>query len=196
MASSSRQRVTIDLRGTADGLSALAAARHMTTAAFVRMAIQQALGDQGGLDSGLIPRARMLVDRHTVKVTIRLAPEAAAKLAERARAADVSQGSYVAGLLDGAPPPIRSSDHGDAVAVLAQSTDVLAGLRVDVNAFTRAIRLVGAHGLAGQGADLDAMSQRILEHMASASCLITELQPSRRARPERPVAPRTARRSS
>ena len=196
MATSSRQRVTIDLRGTADRLSALAAARHMTTAAFVRMAIRQTLGDEGGLDNGLVPRARMLLDRHAVKVTVRLDPDAAAKLAERALAADVSQGSYVTGLLDGAPPPVRPSDHKEAMAALAQSTDVLAGLRVDLNAFTRAIRQVGAHGLAGRGTDLDAMSQRILEHMAAASRLIGELQPARHGRAARPAAPRTTRRSS
>jgi hypothetical protein len=196
MATPSRHRVTIDLRGTAERLIALAAARHMTTAALVRMAIRQTLGDQGCLDKGHIPRARMLDDRHAVKITVRLAPDAAAKLAERARAADVSQGSYITGLLDGAPSPLRPSDHGDAVAALAQSTDVLAGLRVDLNAFTRAIRLVGAHGLAGQGTDLDAMSQRILEHMAAASRLIGALQPARHARPARPAAPRTAGRSS
>jgi len=195
MATSSRQRVTIDLRGTADRLSALAATRHMTTAALVRMAIRQTLNGQGGSDNDLNPPARMLVDRHAVKVTVRLAPDAAAKLAERAREADVSQGSFVAGLLDGAPPPVGPSDHGDAVAVLAQSTDVLAGLRVDLNAFTRANRLVGAHGLVGRGTDLDALSQRILEHMATASRLIGELQPARHARPARP-APRTTRRSS
>lgn len=196
MATKSRQRVTIDLRGTAERLSALATARHMTTAALVRVAIRQTLDGQVGVDCVPTPRARALVDRHAVKVTIRLAPEAAAKLAERARAADVSQGSYVTGLLDGAPPPMRATDHGDAVVVLAQSTDVLAGLRVDLNAFTRAIRLVGAHGLAGRGTDLDAMSQRILEHMAAASHLIGELQPARHARPASPAAPRTPRRSS
>jgi hypothetical protein len=196
MATKSRQRVTIDLRGTADRLSALASARHMTTAALVRVAIRQTLDGQVGVDSVPTLRARAPVDRHAVKVTVRLAPDAAATLAQRARAAEVSQGSYVTGLLDGEPPPMRATDHGDAVVVLAQSTDLLAGLRVDLNAFTRAIRLVGAHGLAGRGTDLDAMSQRILEHMAAASRLIGELQPARHARPASPAAPRTPRRSS
>jgi hypothetical protein len=196
MATPSRQRVTIDLRGTADRLSALATARHMTTAALVRVAIRQTLDGQVGVDSVPTPRARAPVDRHAVKVTVRLAPDAAATLAQRARAADVSQGSYVTGLLDGAPPPMRATDHGDAVVVLAQSTDLLAGLRVDLNAFTRTIRLVGGHGLAGRGADLDAMSLRILEHMSAASRLISELQPSRHARQERPAVPRTKSRSS
>lgn len=196
MATSSRQRITIDLRGTAGRLSALAAARQMTTAALVRLAIRHTLEEQVDPGNAANPRARMLVDRHAVKVTVRLAPDAAATLAERARAADVSQGRYVMGLLDGAPPPARSSDHGDAVAALARSTDVMAGLRVDLIAFTRAIRLGGAHGLAGRGADLDAMSRRILEHVGTASRLIGELQPARHARPARPVAPRTTRKLS
>ena len=196
MATASRQRVTVDLRGAADRLHAFAAARHMTTAAVVRMAIRQALDGQVCADSTVMQPARTLIDRAAIKVTIRLAPEAATALATRARAADVSQGHYVAGLLEGYPPPMRASDHGDAVAALAKSTDVLAGLRVDLNAFTRMMRMAGANGLAGQGADLDAMSKQMLEHIAIASRLINGLQPSARARREHLAAPRTSKRSS
>jgi hypothetical protein len=196
MATASRQRVTVDLRGAADRLHAFAAARHMTTAAVVRMAIRQALDGQVYADSSVTQPARTLIDRAAIKVTIRLAPEAATALATRARAADVSQANYVAGLLVGCPPPMRPSDHGDAVAALAKSTDALAGLRVDLNAFTRMMRMASANELAGQGADLDAMSKQMLEHIAIASRLIIGLQPSARARRERLAAPRTPKRSS
>ena len=192
MAIASRQRVTVDLRGAADRLHAFAAARHMTTAAVVRMAIRQALDGQVGADSTVTQPARTLIDRATVKVTIRLATEAATILATRAHAADVSQGNYVAGLLEGSPPPMRPSDHGDAVAALAKSTDALAGLRVDLNAFTRMMRMAGANGLARHGEELDAMSKQMLEHIAIASRLIIGLQPSARARRERLAAPRTS----
>jgi len=195
MATASRQRVTVDLRGAADRLHAFAAARHMTTAAVVRMAIRQTLDGQVGVDSTVTLPLRTLIGRCAVKVTIRLAPEAATALVTRAHAADVSQGNYVAGLLKGSPPPVRPSDHGDALAALAKSTDALAGLRVDLNAFTRMIRMAGAHGLAGQGAELDAMSKQMLEHIAIASRLIVVLQPSARARRERP-APRTSKQSA
>lgn len=196
MATTSRQRISVDLRGTANRLSAVAAARHMTTAALVRMAIRQTLDGQPSLDTGLTAHTSMLGDRHTVKVTVRLTSDAAATLAQRARAADVSQGSYVAGLLHDAAPPVRPSNHGDALAALAQSTEMLAGLRVDLNAFTRAIRLVGAHCLVGRDAELDAMSERLFEHMAAAARLISELQLSRHARPARAAAPRKPRRST
>lgn len=91
---------------------------------------------------------------------------------------------------------MRSSDHGDAVAALAKSTDALAGLRADLNAFTRMMRMAGANGLAGHSADFDAMSKQMLEHIAIASRLIIGLQPSARARRERVAAPHTSKRSS
>jgi hypothetical protein len=194
MATASRQRVTVDLRGAADRLHSFATARHMTTAAVVRMAIRQALDGQICADGTVTQPAHTLIDRAAIKVTIRLAPEAATALATRARAADVSQGDYVAGLLEGSPPPMRPLNHGDAVAALAKSTDALAGLRVDLNAFTRMVRRAGANGMAGQGADLDAMSKQMLEHIAIASRLIIGLQPSARARRERLAAPQTAKR--
>ncbi len=81
------------------------------------------------------------------------------------------------------------------MAALAQSTDALAELRVDLNAFIRMIRHVGASGLAGQGAEFDAMSRRILEHVVVASRLVTELQPTRHARRQPRGAPRIAKRS-
>ena len=196
MATASRQRVTVDLRDAADRLRTFAAARHLTTAAVVRMAIRQTLDGQVAADSAVTHPVRTLIDRCAVKVTIRLTPEAAIALVTRAHAADISQGNYVAGLLEGSPPSMRPSDHGGAVAALAKSTDTLAGLRVDLNAFTRMIRMAGANGLAGQGADLDAMSKRMLEHIAIASRLINGLQPSARARRERLAAPRTPKRSS
>ncbi len=196
MATASRQRVTVDLRDAADRLHTFAAARHMTTAAVVRMAIRQTLDGQVAADSAVTHPVRTLIDRCAVKVTIRLTPEAAIALVTRAHAADISQGNYVAGLLEGSPPSMRPSDHGDAVAALAKSTDTMAGLRVDLNAFTRMIRMAGANGLAGQGADLDAMSKRMLEHIAIASRLLNGLQPSARARRDRLTAPRTPKRSS
>ena len=195
MATSSRQRVTVDLRGAAARLHAFAAARHMTTAAVVRMAIRRTLDEQVDADTTVLHPARTLVDRAGVKVTIRMLPEAATALVSRARAADVSQGNYIAGLLGGSPPPMRPSDHGDAVAALSKSTDALAGLRGDLNAFTRMIRMAGVNGLATQGADLDAMSKRMLEHIAIASRLIIGLQPSARARRDLLAAARTSKRS-
>jgi len=49
------------------------------------------------------------------KVTLRMPTSRASALAVRARAADVGQGVYVAGLLDGMPPAPLPVDHAAAV---------------------------------------------------------------------------------
>ena len=48
---------------------------------------------------------RVQPDGLPVKVTVRMSATHAVTLATRAHSADVSQGAYVAGLLDNAPPP-------------------------------------------------------------------------------------------
>lgn len=59
-------------------------------------------------DSGPIDRAG---GTQVVKVTLRLSVAHAVVLASRARVADVSQGRYVAGLIDGKPAQPRAPDH-------------------------------------------------------------------------------------
>ena len=118
-------------------LQTMAAARSMTTAALVRKALVQLLDDPSS--RGETCRDDTATTRHSpaVKITIRLAAAHAVALASRARAADVSQGIYVAGLLDGTPPVPMPLDHARAVAALVGSTDQLAAMSADLNAFMR-----------------------------------------------------------
>ena len=68
-----------------------------------------------------------------VKVTLRLPPAHARLIAIRARRADVSQGEYVAGLVEGTPPTPLMPRHGEVVAELSRSTSIMAALGVDLN---------------------------------------------------------------
>jgi hypothetical protein len=134
-----RDRVTVDLRGIRPQLQAQAAKRQMTTAALVRRAVLAMIDDVpcDADDSGSIDSASGTA---VVKVTLRLPVAHAVLLASRARRADVSQGSYVARLIDGTPAQPRAPNHAQAVAALMASTDRLAALSADLNAF---IRLLG-----------------------------------------------------
>ena len=98
-----RDRVTIELRGMRERLNALAAARKMTTAALARKALGTLLDDEQS-DDQIGSNDTTASDAQVVKVTLRLSAAHAAALVTRARAADVSQGAYVAGLIDGTPP--------------------------------------------------------------------------------------------
>jgi len=80
---------------------------------------------------------RQASSQKVAKVTLRMPPMYAALLARRARAADVAQGQYVCAPLDGAPASPLPADHSAAVAALRASTDRVAAMSVDLNAFLR-----------------------------------------------------------
>lgn len=138
----SRDRLTLELRGLREPLKALAEARQVTTAALVRKTLIALLDedpDEGDTRRNLpvIPATATAIDTPVVKVTLRVSASQARALARRARAADVSQGAYVAGLIDGAQPSPLPPDHAQAVAALLASTDQLAVIGTDLNAFLR-----------------------------------------------------------
>lgn len=173
-----RDRVTIDLRGIRPQLQAQAAKRQMTAAAFVRRAVTAMLDaapcDEGG--SGPIDSAS---GTQVVKVTLRLPPAHAVLLASRARVADLSQGMYVARLIDGTPAQPRAPDHTRAVAALMASTDRLAVLSADLNAFMRLLGRTPRSELESYRASIRSLAGDVRVHLASAAALVAALRATR-----------------
>ena len=160
-----------------------AAAQGVTVAALVRRAVV-ALAESPEAEA-LVPAA---VDRTEdgalVKVTLRLPCAHAMLLASRSRRAEVSQGIYVASLLEGHALPAASPDRRDAIAALSRSTDQLAMLGMDLNAFMRLLGRVPDDRLEPYRAGVRSLSTRVQQHVDLASQLLTELQqavPGRRA---------------
>jgi len=102
--------VTIDLRGIGPRLHAHAAARGKTTASVVRAAVVAMLDAEGAPEGSSVGAEP--VDARAIKVTVRLGGWHALRLAQCARRAGVSQGTYLAGLLDAMPPSPKPIDHG------------------------------------------------------------------------------------
>jgi hypothetical protein len=180
MTHGSRNCVTVDLRGLGARLQSRALASDMTTAALVRKAVTVMLGDEpddpvdGGSDIAPGPRHRL------IKVTLRLPAAHTLLLTRRARAAEVSHGVYVAGLIEGSPPAPRSPDHREAVAALVASTDRLAAMSVGLNAF---MRLLAAHSTTNAEryrAGLVSLADDVRHHLAAAASLFSELGSARR----------------
>ena len=177
----SRDRVTLDLRGLGNRLQALAAARGTTASALVRKAALALLevDPTTGSPSDARPAIR---DGSFVKVTLRIPAASAVLLAARSRRADVSQGTFVAGLLDGAPLSPLPHDHGQAVRALMASTDRLAVMSTDLNAFLRPLGRVPAAEVERYRAGLLTLAADVRSHLAAAAQLMAELRPMRRAR--------------
>jgi hypothetical protein len=179
MAAATRDRVTVDLRGLGPRLEAQAARRQISRAALIRRAVIQMLDDEPS-DGGASAGAEGSGIDHVVKVTLRLSSAQAALLALRARVSDVAQGAYVGALLEGTPPVPRPANHGTAVAALRSSTDRLAAMSADLNAFLRLVGHAPKERLEPYRAGLLALTTDVRDHMATAARLIAELRPMRR----------------
>jgi hypothetical protein len=183
----SRDRVTLELRGLRERLQALAAARQITTSALVRQTLIALLDEEPGEGDirgnvPTIPATSTSTDTPVIKVTLRLPASQARALARRARAADVSQGAYVAGLIDGAPPSPLPPDHAQAVAALLASTNQLAVISTDLNAFLRLLGRVSSSELERYRAGIMSLAENVRGHLALAAALVAELRSPRRPR--------------
>lgn len=176
-----RDRITVDLRGLRSRVEARAAQDQVTTAALARRALSLLL-DGGQTEHAAAASAGKRPVGQVVKVTLRLSNSHATSLAARARAADVAQGTYICALLDGVPPSPLPADHSVAVAELRASTDRVAAMSVDLNAFLRLLGRVPASELESYRAGLVSLASDMRVHLAKAAALIAELTPSRSAR--------------
>jgi hypothetical protein len=177
-----RDRVCVDLRGLGDRLRAQAQRQHTTPAALTRRAVLLLLDDR---PSGEDPAVATPVDapaRGVVKVTLRVTGADAASLAKRARAADMSQGDYVSSLLDGVAPAATPADHASAVRALMASTDRVAALSADLNAFLRVLSRASVPQLEPYRASITSLTQDVRQHLANAAALVAALRPARRPR--------------
>ena len=174
MATATRERATIDLRGLGPALKAHAQARNLTVSDVARLAVVAVLKSSGAeaevQDSGESNAAR---DR-TVKLTIRLRRGVAARLTTRARACGLSHGAYLTTLIDEAPAPPLA-----VATALGTSTEWLAVVSADLNELIRIVR----RDTASSGRLIDDSLRPLLDdvrrHVGLASRLMSELRPTR-----------------
>jgi hypothetical protein len=120
------------------------------------------------------------------KITLRLAPPVAEKMAAQARAAGLSQGVYLSTLVAGAPAVLTGADHRRAVAALTASNDEVARVATDLHGLVRLLR-GGEMPLAAEvEATLQALSSEVRVHLRYASRLIADLAPLATVRPAGP----------
>ncbi|MCX2862582.1 hypothetical protein OOZ63_12100 [Paucibacter sp. PLA-PC-4] len=105
--SARRERLTIDFRRHGPALTATAQSRRMSVSALARTVLGEWLDAQAVDTSpvgamGTAPAASIPLHKEATfaTVTLRMPADRAAKLARAARAAELSQGMYVAQLLD------------------------------------------------------------------------------------------------
>lgn len=174
MATASRERATIDLRGLGPALKAHAQARNLTVSDVARLAVAAVLETPGSEAPVQVSGETDAAGDRTVKLTIRLRRGVAARLATRARACGLSHGAYLTTLIDGAPaPPLATA------TALGTSTEQLAVVSADLNELIRTIR----RDTTSPGRLIDDWLRPLLDdvrrHVGLASRLMCELRPTR-----------------
>lgn len=174
MASPSRDRVTVDLRGIGDAVRAAAAGRGMGVAQIVRRAIVATLDMCATVEVASEADSQTL-GQAMAKLTLRLPQPHADALILNAGTLGLSYGEYVARLVSGSrlPQPIAER-QADRAALLA-SNDQLVTLSADLNALVALLRRADVERAKAYRDRLESADAEIRRHLDRASALIARL---------------------
>ena len=174
MASPSRDRVMIDLRGIGDAVRAAAACRGMGVAQLVRRAVVMSL-DLGATATVVAGSDGQTPGQATAKLTLRLPQAHSDALMLNAGALGLSYGQYVARLVDGSRLPQPLAERQADRAALLASNDRMATLSTDLVALVALLRQAKVEQARPYRDRLETADAEIRRHLDRASALIDRL---------------------
>ena len=174
MASPSRDRVTIDLRGIGDAVRAAAACRDMGVAQLVRRAVVMSL-DLRATASVAVGSDGQTPGQAMAKLTLRLPQHHADALILNAATLGLSYGEYVARLVDGSRLPQPLAERQADRAALLASNDRMATLSTDLVALVTLLRRSKVEQARPYRDRLESADAEIRRHLDRASALIDRL---------------------
>ena len=182
MAPSSRDRISVDLRGLRAALFEQARARGVSPSDFVRHAVARSLDrtDTTGTDVQA-PSVRSARDR--VRLSLRLSSEETRALAAAAAAAGLPVGVYVAALAAGVPLLMEGGNRHDHLAALVASSAELATLIRNIHHLTTLLRQGNVRAALEYANLLKTLDHDIRAHLAFAAGVLADLRPRRRHEP-------------
>lgn len=178
MASASRDRVTIDLRGIGDAVRAAAAGQGITVSQLARRALVASV-EGGSAAVHALGSDGQTLDRSVAKLMLRMPRAHADALILNAGDLGLSYGEYVARLVEGCRLPQPAVEREADRAALLTSSDLLATLSADLNALVRFL---------GQGSSSEAQKYRqrletadaeVRRHLERASAYLGDAQRSK-----------------
>ena len=177
--------VTVDLRGLKAALVARAQADRVSVSVLVRGAVARDLGlaadDEGSHMDEATERPSSAT---TVKLSIRMSAEESRQLAAGARAAGLSRGAYLAGLIANVPVLSAGGGRTEHIATLMASCAELSTFSRNVHRLTALLRQANVEPARPYREMLDTLAGDVRRHLELAASVLANLQPqSRSARP-------------
>lgn len=169
MATPSRDRVGVDLRGIGDAVRTAARERQITVASFAREALVEAIGRPSTPPEVVLPD---LGRAEIVKLTLRLRQLEAEALVLNATGLGLSYGEYIGRLVRQTPLPMPAAERAADRAALMASSDNLAAMSVDLAAFMRLLRIANSVEIEKYRCRIETVDFEIRRHLDRVSALI------------------------
>ncbi len=179
MSAAPREFFTVDLRGLRAALRALAAEDGVTESDALRGALAAALNKHRRDALNLPVTAEAPTSKRQIKLSVRIASQAAQRLDQQARAAGLTRGAYLTGLIDGAPAVATSTDRRTGFAALSASAEELALLSRDIHHLTQLLRTAQSRPAQEYRERLQTLDADVQQHLGLAAAVLTELAPAR-----------------
>lgn len=177
MDTSSHDFVSVDMRGLKAALVARAKARRVTVSVVVRDAVTRELSSaaEQGSARELPAPGRENADGW-VKLTLRVTPLEALRLAAGARAAGLSRGAYLVGLANQVPVLRDGGSRPEAITSLVASCAELSTLSRNVHQLTALLREGDVQRALKYRDMLDQMGAEVRRHLKEAAGVLASLR--------------------
>ena len=170
--------VTVDMRGLKAALVARAQAERVSVSVLVRGAVARELGVTESPETERVVDSSIAASTSTtVKLSIRFTLAEAAQLAAGARAAGLSRGAYLAGLIGGVAVLSGGASRADHLAALVASSAELSTLSRDIHHLTSLLRQGNVRAAQEYRERLDTLAGDVRSHLSLASGVLADLQP-------------------
>jgi len=176
MAPSSRDRISVDLRGLKAALVERSRAQGQTPSDFVRALLAVALHAEA---DEVRPAPEPGLPGPRVRLSLRMSRDEARLVIERARAAGLPIGAYVAGLCAGIPAIVGGARPADQIATLVRSSAELATLARDLRHLTLLLRQGEVRAAQEYRRLFDTLGDDVRAHLRLAARTLADLRPAR-----------------
>lgn len=177
MSATPREFFTVDLRGLRAALSRRATEAGITESDVLRSALAVALGNGRGDALNSPATGDASASQPQVKLSVRITCPAAERLDRKARAAGLSRGAYLTGLIDGAPAVVAATDRRAGFAALSASAAELALLSRDIHHLTHLLRCGELGPAQAYRERLETLDADVRQHLDRSAAAFTELAP-------------------
>lgn len=170
--------VTVEMRGLKAALVARAQAERVSVSVLVRSAVARDLGlTADGEASRMDEQIARSLDATSVKLSIRMTAEEARQLSAGARAAGLSRGAYLAGLITNVPVLSAGGGRTEHIATLMASCAELSTLSRNVYRLTALLRQANVEPARPYREMLDTLAGDVRRHLELAARVLADLQP-------------------